>query len=511
MHASSVIERDRCRKENTMFNDKNIIGKVAVMSDLHISYTEYSADEIAEKLRLYASAVADLRDISNGDLDAVMMCGDYSSIGCPEQARTFAQGTQVIFKGIFGNKAPKLLIGMGNHDTCWRPNGYCCITAKEWYEIFAQYGLTNDFADTSDTNLGNIRIDFEKQGRIYSLLYVETENYAENIFKPETLKWLDEMLLQITVQNPGRFVFVGTHGPVQESGIYGTDIKLEDSSDWATAKGNIDRILKKYPQVILFSGHTHLSDELETAIMQVNYTAINVPGALARDYYMGSERYLDDRYPDHQHGMGIYIEIDDKDNIRIRRINFSTEKAEITVSYTGRIPNPAAGTWPGEPKELSFVELASCRDISDGISSVYDPDWTIDAPDPDRRFLKKYSSERGRGIAPRFPQGAALQVGRSDSGQIRITFPAAQSEAYILFYAIHICCNGAKKELRALGNWCDIRHGAADGKNHRDAGHFEYELPSDMDASCEITVTAVDEYGNISPVSLNGSLAGSHR
>mgnify|MGYP004537747705 FL=1 len=52
MHASSVIERDRCRKENTMFNDKNIIGKVAVMSDLHISYTEYSADEIAEKLRL---------------------------------------------------------------------------------------------------------------------------------------------------------------------------------------------------------------------------------------------------------------------------------------------------------------------------------------------------------------------------------------------------------------------------------------------------------------------------
>ena len=161
MHASSVIERDRCRKENTMFNDKNIIAKVAVMSDLHISYTEYSADEIAEKLRLYASAVADLRDISNGDLDAVMMCGDYSSIGCPEQARTFAQGTQVIFKGIFGNKAPKLLIGMGNHDTCWRPNGYCCITAKEWYEIFALYGLTNDFADTSDTNVGIIGIDFE--------------------------------------------------------------------------------------------------------------------------------------------------------------------------------------------------------------------------------------------------------------------------------------------------------------------------------------------------------------
>ena len=100
---------------------RNITIKIAVISDVHISYTEYSADDIIDKLVGYASAIGDLRDISGDDLDAIMMCGDYSSKGCREQAITFAQSTQVIFNDIFGrNRKPRLLIGMGNHDSCWR-------------------------------------------------------------------------------------------------------------------------------------------------------------------------------------------------------------------------------------------------------------------------------------------------------------------------------------------------------------------------------------------------------
>lgn len=36
---------------------------------------------------------------------------------------------------------------------------------------------------------------------------------------------------------------------------------------------------------MIFSGYTHFSMELETAIMQKNYTAINVSALFARDYY----------------------------------------------------------------------------------------------------------------------------------------------------------------------------------------------------------------------------------
>lgn len=113
-----------------MFNEKNIVMKFAVISDAHISYTTFSANDILDRLIKYASAIGDLKDISGGKLDAVMMCGDYSSIGCKEQAITFAQSTKVIFENIFGKEnMPKLLIGMGNHDTCWRQKHYCSMRA----------------------------------------------------------------------------------------------------------------------------------------------------------------------------------------------------------------------------------------------------------------------------------------------------------------------------------------------------------------------------------------------
>ena len=113
-----------------MFNEKNIVMKFEVISDAHISYTTFSSDDILDRLVKYASAIGDLKDISGGKLDAVMMCGDYSSIGCKKQAITFAQSTKVIFENIFGKEnMPKLLIGMGNHDTCWRQKHYCSMRA----------------------------------------------------------------------------------------------------------------------------------------------------------------------------------------------------------------------------------------------------------------------------------------------------------------------------------------------------------------------------------------------
>ena len=90
-------------KVKTVFNEESIKLRVAVISDVHISYTTNTAERIIGKLGGYASAIADLHDASGGELDAVMMCGDYSSIGCEAQARTFAKGTQVIFDGVFKN------------------------------------------------------------------------------------------------------------------------------------------------------------------------------------------------------------------------------------------------------------------------------------------------------------------------------------------------------------------------------------------------------------------------
>lgn len=492
-----------------MFNEKNVVMRFAVISDAHISYTTFSANDILDRLIKYASAIGDLKDISGGKLDAVMMCGDYSSIGCKEQAITFAQSTKVIFENIFGKEnMPKLLIGMGNHDTCWRQKHYCSMRADGWYDIFENYGLTSDFSEKSDRDNGNIRMDVEKDGVQYSFLYAETEDYNPNVFKAETLKWLDDMLCEITTKNPNQYVFVGTHGPVAETKIYGTVKELEPGADWGTSKGNIDKIFSKYPQVVVFSGHTHMSAELETTIMQTNYTAINVPPVMSRDYYNSGEQefvngkyasYLDSTYPDNQHGMGMYIEADINGNMRIRRVNFSRNRARIAVKNVGEKANPAVGTWPGEPDSFTYLKIRDCEVTKYEEPSFFMPDWILKMPDKDGNFLKDYSKLRGNVRIPYFSADAHIIAEKCENGSIKVKFPAANSERYILYYKIIIKAeNKADKEFRALGNWVDIKKGVTEGNSHKDAASFEYELPpvTENDDNYEIQIIAVDEYGN---------------
>lgn len=285
------------------------------------------------------------------------------------------------------------------------------MRADGWYNIFEKYGLTADFSDKSDRDNGNIRMDVKRNGKEYSFLYVETEDYNPNIFRNKTLEWFDNMLCEITSKNPHQYVFVGTHGPIAESKIYGTVKELEPGADWGTSKNNIDKILSKYSQAVVFSGHTHMSAELETAIMQTNYTAINVPPVMTRDYYNSGEQefvdgkyasYLDSTYPDNQYGMGIYIEIDEFGNMRIRRVNFTRNRAKISVKSVGEKENPAVGTWPGEPDKFSYLELDSCILTTDEQATFHDPEWILEVPDKNKNFLKPCSKIRGEMNKPYF-------------------------------------------------------------------------------------------------------------
>ena len=213
--------------------------------------------------------------------------------------------------------------------------------------------------------------------------------------KAETLEWLDKMLFKITKENPDRFVFVGTHAPVVEEGTYGTDRTLEGGAVWATVKNNIDAILSKYPQVIVFTGHTYFSLELETAIMQKNYTAINISPVLPRDYYNSQySEFLDSQYPDKQFGMGLYIEVDVSGNIRIKRVNFSGYRAEIEISSIKKVKNPEFGKYANMPSEILSAEMKECRIKCEKDVSVYGNEWVIDDPIKKNAFEKIFNDTR---------------------------------------------------------------------------------------------------------------------
>ena len=482
------------------FDDDNVMFRIAVMSDVHISYNYHTEEQIINNADRYADAVAYMYYLSDGKLDAIMMCGDYTAIGDINQGTTFAQCTSVIFNDIFKENKPKIMIGMGNHDTCWGG----CMTDKQWYELLAQYGLCDGIESDSDYEYGNLHIKLTNGEETYHMLYIETLSYAENVFHAKTLYWVDSMLSKITRENPDHHVIIGSHAPIKESGVYGTDLKLDGGATWATAKDNIHNILKKYPQVVYFSGHNHYAGYLNTTIMQKDYTALNVAATLSMGYYNSQyNKYLDSSGTGRNGGMGYYIEIDKNGAMKLQRVDFSYsgDAAKVEKLSSGQVPNPLYGKNDTQ-ETISVASIKSCTLTGNKDIKIHGEDWIIPAPDTAKKHLTYYSEKRGKVTAPTFKEGAKVDAYRSAGSTMTFSFPAATSPegVFILFYAVTVYDgNGtAVASTKIIGNYCDSTKGVVDGTSHLDATLFSYEMsgiPSGRNYS--VGIYAVDEYGNV--------------
>lgn len=482
------------------FDDDNVLFRFAVISDVHLSYSYHTEEQIISNADRYADAIAYMYYLSDGKLDSIMMCGDYTSIGDKNQGTTFAQCTEVIINDIFKENKPKILIGMGNHDTHWGG----CMNVKQWYDLLDEYGLCDGFEPDSELNLGNIHVKMEKDGKTYHMLYLETEEYAGNEFQARTLYWLDNTLSKITKENPDHYVIVGSHGPIMESGVYGTDIKLDGGANWANSKDNIHNVLKKYPQVVYFSGHTHYAGYLNTTIMQKDYTALNVAAVLSMSYYNSQyNKYLDSSGAGRSGGMGYYIEIDANGAMKLQRVDFSYsgDAAKVEKLASGQVPNPLYGR-QGESETISVASIKSCTLTGNKDIKIHGEDWIIPAPDAEKSHLGYYSEKRGDVTPPTFPENAKLDAYKSSGSTVTFSFPAATAgeNAFILFYAVNVYDSGGSTvtSTRIIGNYVDSKNGVLEGTSHLDATLFLYEMggiPSGRGYTLEIY--AVDEYGNM--------------
>ena len=153
------------------FDEDNVLFRFAVISDVHMSYSYHTEEQILDNADRFADAIAYMYHLSGGKLDSIMMCGDYTSVGEINQSTTFAQITKTIVNDIFKENKPKLMIGLGNHDTHWSG----CMTASEWYNLLDEYGLCYGLEEDSDFNLGNLHLKMERDGKTYHMLFLETE------------------------------------------------------------------------------------------------------------------------------------------------------------------------------------------------------------------------------------------------------------------------------------------------------------------------------------------------
>jgi len=173
---------------------------------------------------------------SQAQFDALAIVGDLADAGRADQYELLTS----VFgdKTNFTNPIGDLLFMMGNHDhangngVANYQNGLSVFNGGEPYPMH-QYKVIKG----------------------YPFITVSMLSSGGTSAYPDELKeQLDAWLTQATLECPGKPIFVFTHVPPQWS-VYGSWPEFENGSTWGTNR--LNSVLNKYPQVVMFSGHSH--------------------------------------------------------------------------------------------------------------------------------------------------------------------------------------------------------------------------------------------------------------
>lgn len=523
------------------FKEKEIALRFAVLSDLHlrVSETDTSAHKQATVKR-YANAVATMNEMTDGNgLDMLLLAGDYGNMGTKDQARTFASATKGILDALKvknGGKETDFIMAYGNHET--EHGGESAhMSYSEWDELLREYNLfdlNKDYDEGAPNGCWHVKVE-DGNGKTHHFFSLEIYTYANptNMILTDALTWLDTQLETVTTEDPNSYVYLSCHGPAQESDVYGADIDFDTNAYWGASRAgytgtatidgvqyatssDLDGVLKKYPQVVHFSGHYHYTNVLESTIMQKDYTAVQV-AALSEGVAASSSKngYYEGLAGTASVGWGIYVEVDKDGNQRMTRMEIRDNAlVQTTLTYDTTTLN---GT--NIPTEyVTSVVIPESNNIS---PKTLKP-WVMSAPKEDKSHLTSYSLAT-RKATPIWGKDAELKIenvtmNSDDSVTFDVTFDAIQktdSTNYIMRYELELydqngnALNVYKKDkseqmdkIWFLGNWVPSTTGVVSdyGTTHLDATKLSYSFSysvAELDGASGIyaKLYAVDEFG----------------
>lgn len=362
-------EEDTVRAVDYAFDENEIVFTFANLSDTHIGFG--NNDKILER------NLEIIKKYAKNEIDAVLFNGDQTQDGTREQAQLFTS----IVKDAFDVTKTPVIITHGNHDVYWSG----CMTRAEFVDAYGQDMYLFD-KDMSSIYKGNRHVEING----YHFITVDIETYMPNYntLSSETEVWLKNTLDRIVASSPDSYVFVSCHSPAKDT-VYGSmSDDAKNTGNWG-ASVELDGILKDYPQVVLFSGHTHYGINLETNINQSTYTQINSGSASDIDFDITT---LDTR---RSFSQGMIVEVDKDNNIRVTRIDLARD-------------------------------------------SVIKTPWYIDAYKEDGSSLDRYSAETRikNNTPPCFPE--EIDVVEVSSTEIRIDFKSAMDDDMVFYYEIKV-------------------------------------------------------------------------
>lgn len=279
-----------------------------------------------------------------------------------------------------------------------------------------------------DTNLNTSRTI---NGYTFIGVSRDGEDTASAAFDTETLDWLDEELATAQEANPNKPIFVAIHQPPTNTvSASGTD---------GTAAYNA--VLAKYPQVVLFTSHTHAALEDEHSLYQGDYTVVNT-GAV---YYVA--------------GLGKDIN---------GGVKFESSSTADIYEFAQALLVKANG---------SNVDIQRCNFLGDEPATIK-YNWTFDVANPDS--FATYTEARRDTQAPTFADGATATY---NSATGVLTFPAASDNDFVYYYEITV-------DGTTYNYLTDFYHGIPQMDTT-----CAFKL-SGATSDSVITISAVDSYGN---------------
>lgn len=242
--------------------------QVAVISDTHISARNQTA---VNKLE---TALQDLNTAAP-EYDVLAVGGDMTDHGLSSEYDLF---NSVLNANM--NQSADTFMVMGNHE--WmekKANRKSKVTDRQLIDRFtSKMNVPNLYYDEWIEGYHFITIAGEKSEKTMLAEYKNEDDADSAYISEEQFNWLEDTLAKDADSQKPIFVFF--HQPITGT-VFG--------SEWGAGLDDqkILALLKKYPQVILFSGHSHYPLNDPTSIVQDGITMANT-SAVAYTYTKGT-------------------------------------------------------------------------------------------------------------------------------------------------------------------------------------------------------------------------------
>jgi predicted MPP superfamily phosphohydrolase len=355
--------------------------------------------------------------------DAVFVVGDITNNGNPEQ---YDQLLSVFNDRSNVPEDMPVYFMMGNHDNYSGANAAVTYMSKTGQPLHQYVTIKG-----------------------YPFIAVSETGSDQNDFNASALKFLSDNLAKAAADYPGKPVFVFIHVPTINT-TYGSWVSgaLADGG-WCTDvfKSTLDR----YPQAVVFSGHTHYPLGDPRSIHQDRFTAVNTASTT-------------------------YSEVESSIGLNIGTLPAGhetvTEGLIVTVKENGDVELERWDTYRNE-------EIA--------------PRWLLRAPHDGTNF--QYKNRTG-GSAPAFGDGDKPVVGNITANACEVSFPQASDDEAVHNYRIEILDGNQVVSKHVVFSGFYLNSKMPDSLTVKLDG-----LPANT--SCTARVTAYDSYRQAStPVSV---------